>query len=50
MLTAAGLALRPTLLGFAATVLDRSLDGLADAEIAVLRATLKRIKANLASP
>ncbi len=50
MLTAAGLALRPTLLGFAATVLDRALDGLGDEEIAVLRGMLKRIKANLASP
>jgi DNA-binding MarR family transcriptional regulator len=50
MLTPAGLALRPTLLGFAATVLDRSLDGLGDDEIAALRTTLKRIKANLATP
>ena len=47
MLTPAGNALRGTLLGDAATVLDRALAGLSAERIAGLRASLQRIKANL---
>jgi DNA-binding MarR family transcriptional regulator len=46
-LTDAGRALRPTLLGYAAGVLDRALVDLDDAEIETLRTTLQRIKSNL---
>ena len=47
MLTPAGNALRDTLLGYAATVLDRALAGLSPAEIATMRAALQRIKGNV---
>ena len=47
MLTPAGEGLRDTLLGHAATVLDRALAGVSAEEIAGLRATLQRIKANV---
>jgi len=47
MLTPAGNAVRDTLLGYAATVLDRALAGLTATEIAAMRATLKRIKGNV---
>jgi DNA-binding MarR family transcriptional regulator len=46
MLTAAGHDLRDTLLSHAATVLDRALEGLDDAAITALRATLRHIKMN----
>ena len=46
-LTAAGAALRETLHGYAAAVLDRALDGFSDADIAQLRTTLHRVKSNL---
>jgi DNA-binding MarR family transcriptional regulator len=46
-LTPEGLTLRDTLQGYAASVLDRALDGIDDDEIVVLRRTLHRIKANL---
>lgn len=47
MLTGAGMEMRATLLGYAASVLDRALAGLHDAEIASLRGFLHRIKANI---
>jgi DNA-binding MarR family transcriptional regulator len=47
MLTATGEALRDTLLGYAASVLDRALTGVSAEEIAMVRATLQRIKENL---
>jgi len=47
MLTPRGEALRGTLLGYAANVLDRALDGVSAADIDTMRATLQRIKANL---
>jgi len=47
MLTAAGEALRDTLLGYAASVLDRALVGVSVADIATVRAALQRIKENL---
>jgi DNA-binding MarR family transcriptional regulator len=47
MLTPAGRALRETLLGYASTVLEHALTGLADDEILALRSVLKRIKSNL---
>jgi MarR family transcriptional regulator, organic hydroperoxide resistance regulator len=46
-LTAEGRTLRDTLQGYAARVLDRGLDGVSADDIAALRSTLKRIKANL---
>jgi DNA-binding MarR family transcriptional regulator len=46
-LTAAGAALREPLLGYAAAVLERALENIDDAELAQLRGTLHRIKANL---
>jgi hypothetical protein len=39
--------MRETLLGYAASVLDRALTGLGDGEIASLRGLLHRIKANV---
>jgi DNA-binding MarR family transcriptional regulator len=48
-LTAQGRTLRDTLQGYAASVLDRALAGIGDDEIAALRRTLHRIKANLES-
>ena len=47
MLTPAGNALRPTLLGYAASVLDRALAGVSDADVVTMRAALQRIKSNL---
>jgi DNA-binding MarR family transcriptional regulator len=47
MLTEAGEALRDTLLGYAASVLDRALVGVSVADIATVRAALQRIKENL---
>jgi DNA-binding MarR family transcriptional regulator len=48
ILTPAARDARATLLGYAASVLDEALAGLADAEIVALRAMLQRIKANIA--
>lgn len=42
-----GTALRDRLLDYAATVLERALEGTSDASIADLRRSLKRMKANL---
>jgi DNA-binding MarR family transcriptional regulator len=47
MLTDEGESLRGTLLGYAARVLERALDGISTDEIAMMRLALKRIKANL---
>jgi DNA-binding MarR family transcriptional regulator len=47
MLTEAGEALRDTLLGYAASVLDRAVVGVSVADIATVRAALQRIKENL---
>jgi DNA-binding MarR family transcriptional regulator len=47
MLTADGEALRATLLGYAARVLDRALEGVSADEIALMRSVLQRIKGNL---
>jgi len=46
-LTPEGRTLRDTLQGYAADVLENALDGIGDDEIAVLRKTLQRVKANL---
>lgn len=46
-LTERGVALRTTLLGYAADVLEEALGGLSDAEVSTLRALLQRVKANL---
>lgn len=46
-LTERGSALRTTLLGRAADVLERALAGVSDAEIALVRRILQQIKANL---
>ncbi len=48
MLAPAGEALRETLLGYAASVLDDALAGVGAAEVAALRAMLQRINRNLA--
>lgn len=47
MLTDQGEGLRATLLGYAARVLDRALDGVSVDEITMMRLVLQRIKANL---